>query len=504
MRGSTPVRDGLAEFRERLSGGVGPAVRRGRPADWRVRDAAALATVWPPSLGEVLPTIRRDPWDDGPRTGQVIDDLAASLGGSRGLAAAVLFAPADVLGSVSIGGGQRWSAVHSWIALCWIAEAAWRTVSTASLMMDPAFAVGDDELLRPLAARLRFLTLSEPMRWRAQQPRAWWADVQDLEFGDSGLVDRVFGEESWNLLNGRFRESRRVWLECLDSYQSHPFLAQAKPGEMEAELSALVFRHPRGRTPLGASHAPLAQPAPLTAEDLAVADEVSERHLLPRFDLRAVIGLALYDSRRWHRAARSVAGVAVVAAALCAVALAARLRVQAAVVAAAVCYVMVGTGVVAFGSRWAALWLLRLPAAGAVGLFALLSLLPGGWLHTPHAGWAACAALAGAAYGYLVIEARNHGVAPLAALGRSAGVAMIGSVHALLVSLIGLVAVAPAFVGQGGALAALWRHPGYGHAGMIVLLATTWCLAVGVFSQILWDDRPITAPLAHLQWRSGR
>ena len=28
-------------------------------------------------------------------------------------------------------------------------------------------------------------------------------------------------------------------------------------------------------------------------------------------------------------------------------------------------------------------------------------------------------------------------------------------------------------------------------------------LAAGVFSQILWDDRPITAPLAHLRWRRG-
>ena len=33
-------------------------------------------------------------------------------------------------------------------------------------------------------------------------------------------------------------------------------------------------------------------------------------------------------------------------------------------------------------------------------------------------------------------------------------------------------------------------------------LALGGCLAVGVFSQILWDDRPITAPLAHLSWRN--
>src|SRR2546421_5264631 len=45
-----------------------------------------------------------------------------------------------------------------------------------------------------------------------------------------------------------------------------------------------------------------------------------------------------------------------------------------------------------------------------------------------------------------------------------------------------------AFVGQD--IAALWRHPGYARAGMDLALATAWCLAVGVFSQILWEDTP--------------
>ena len=81
-------------------------------------------------------------------------------------------------------------------------------------------------------------------------------------------------------------------------------------------------------------------------------------------------------------------------------------------------------------------------------------------------------------------------------------VTAIGGAHALMVSLVGLVAVAPAFVASGQSLAHLWHRPGYGHAGMVLLLATAWCLAVGVFSQILWDDRPITSPLAHMAWRS--
>jgi hypothetical protein len=71
-----------------------------------------------------------------------------------------------------------------------------------------------------------------------------------------------------------------------------------------------------------------------------------------------------------------------------------------------------------------------------------------------------------------------------------------------MVSLIGLVIVAPAFVSGGRQLAAVWHRPGYGHAGLLLALATAWCLAVGVFAQVLWEDRPITASLAHLSWRS--
>jgi hypothetical protein len=74
----------------------------------------------------------------------------------------------------------------------------------------------------------------------------------------------------------------------------------------------------------------------------------------------------------------------------------------------------------------------------------------------------------------------------------------------VMVSLIGLVAVAPAFASPAGRLGGIWRQPGYGRAGLLLALAAAWCLAVGVFSQILWEDRPITAALAHLSWRRGR
>ncbi|MGV2386263.1 MAG UNVERIFIED_CONTAM: hypothetical protein LOD86_13500, partial [Thermobifida fusca] len=53
---------------------------------------------------------------------------------------------------------------------------------------------------------------------------------------------------------------------------------------------------------------------------------------------------------------------------------------------------------------------------------------------------------------------------------------------------------------NGAELAQGWAA--HSRAGVITLVqATAWCLAAGVFSQILWDDRPITAPLTHTRWR---
>ena len=77
-----------------------------------------------------------------------------------------------------------------------------------------------------------------------------------------------------------------------------------------------------------------------------------------------------------------------------------------------------------------------------------------------------------------------------------------------MVSLIGLVAVAPAFVAAAPQLAALWRHPGYGHAGMVLALAAAWCLAVGcVLSDLVGrpaDHRAAGAPELAEEVKEGR
>jgi hypothetical protein len=503
---SSDADGGLDGLMARLQQGACRAAQRSRPADWEFRDEITMANEWPASVFAPLADIRDVPWPDPGGPAQAIAALTAALRTAPALLATLLFSPGTVLAHVLAsfsrpGTNGDPGLADAWIALCWAAEGAWDAV-TQGLPAEAGYGASDTELLRPLAARLRFLVLSEPMRWRGQDG-AWWAWEPDQVFGGSGVLDRALGERSWGLVVGWCQEARRIWQRCLDADQSQPLLSQARPGELEAELQALGFCEQVRRAPLVLSVRPLAEQAPATAEDKAVADEIIERHLLPRFDVAGAAVLGLYDDSHRRRLARTAATATVALTGLAAVACAASLEIKPAAALAAAFYVLIGAGVVAYGSVWAAPWLLRLPAAAAVGIIALVSILPGGLLGTPHLGWLAALALTAAACGYLVVQARNHGVAGRS-LWRAVAVAAIGAAHALMVSLIGLVVVAPAFVADGGELALTWHHPRYGHAGTVLLLATAWCLAVGVFSQILWDDRPITAPLAHLSWRSGR
>ncbi|QSB16755.1 hypothetical protein JQS43_11010 [Natronosporangium hydrolyticum] len=386
-----------------------------------------------------------------------------------------------------------------WMWTCWIAEATWLAVAETT--------PEESELLRPVAARLRFLALSEAFRGGPSANHGLWVDRSGDPAVDLGMV---FGTDTAHLVVLRCRQARWEWLRCLDEYQSQPLLAAAAPVEIESEIDSLVFRHPGPPlvTDLGVINN---ANAPLTADDEAVLDNVLERHLLPRMRLLRAIQAGTYSgtataprrpaaaaaalrwSRRW-------AGLLPLFGAGATLALAVRGDFPAAAVAAAASYTLLGALVVGFGRIWATVWLLRLPAAGAVGLFALLTLHPQ-WWQSPIGSWWAATTLATASFGYLLVEARNHGVAAWASITRALTLAVVGAGHAFLVVVIGLVAIAPALIEDGRALRDAWLHwPA--STGLATLgIGTAWCLAVGVFAQILWDDRPITAPLAHLRWR---
>jgi hypothetical protein len=509
----------LSALRDRLRSGLAGVADRSRSPDWAEDDAQALGDA---ALGAAVKALYQSlPRQPSTQTvDDLLEELAQVMRRRRAVLIAVLLSPDEILRRVpGDEPGDDRADLERWFALCWLAEAAWRAVTSGT--PGPGFADGDRDLLRPLAARLRFLALSEPLRHRPARAGIW---ARGHGHGAYGRAATVFGTRGWNTLVDRCREARHTWKGFFDAYESHPFLATALPGELEEELTRLIFAGDRHGTVLVVSIRPLSAPAHPNAEDRAVLADAVDLHLLPRFRLGKVISLgcpapvtagsgpapepahelshrpAVADPAETARSRRVLAAL-VLLAGLTAVAATALSWVRPAALAAAlVAYVLIGAGAIWFDRAWTAMWLLRLPAASTVGFLVLIT-LPEDWWQRPTPLTAA-PILASAAYGYLAIEARNHGVAPLAAIARAAAVWTIGAGHAFLVSLIGLAGVAPAFAANGSGL---WSSPSTsGVPGAVLLLATSWCLAVGVFSQILWDDRPITAPLAHLRWRAER
>jgi hypothetical protein len=159
--------------------------------------------------------------------------------------------------------------------------------------------------------------------------------------------------------------------------------------------------------------------------------------------------------------------------------------------------------------------LLRVPAAAAAGQALLLSLTPRWWLAP--SGWTIGAAMLLAVTAYVMVEARLHGAGRWFAFWRAGIVATIGALYSFVLSLVFLGHVVPAMGEQGGCLGGWWTADplaplpldaecgaDLGQAAAawpagVLLLMTGWSLAVGVAAQILWDDRPLTAPLGRLR-----
>lgn len=491
MSTSTPLPPELHAFRSRLAAGVLPAARATRPGDWETRDSDAFkAADIVPLLGPLLPLEGAAHVDRG-NVEEALDRVELC----RTRLITLLFSPDHVLETVAsafVTEGHIPEPARVWSWMCWITEAAHRHLHTST--------APDAYLMRPLAHRLRFLVLSEPFRHRRDP--VWAGDPGE----SADPCGNAFGHRTWSLLALRAEEARRDWLATLNTYQSSPLLSGVGSDALDAELVLTVADGWSRRSRFSISHRPLDEPAGPTVRDNAVLGHIVHRHLLPRFRILHVARLAPPAGRdRWRAAVLALASAAVLTAAVGGFASGHWFHTGAAL--AGLTYVVLITGVVKQGPLWAAQWLLRYPAAAAFGLFALLA-LPMNWWSDPHPRWGvAAAALVVGAFGYLVVEVRNHNVSGRQALRRAFGVLLAGAVHAFLLSLVVLVCVAATYTeadpdGAGRiSLHHLWHTTGL--AWQVLALATAWSLAVGVFSQILWDDRPITAPLAHLTWNDG-
>ncbi|KXK59002.1 hypothetical protein AWW66_26595 [Micromonospora rosaria] len=309
----------------------------------------------------------------------------------------------------------------------------------------------------------------------------------------------------------RARQARQDWLDVLDTADDHSLLHQDISTETDARDLVTVPVNPRR---LDTGH-------PITGDpvDAGVWRHCVRAHLLPRFSVGTAWQVAWRLSDRTARVATVLAGAAFLAALLLLTAGAARWwphqaagLVTAATAAAGAGYAAVITAAVREpGASWP--WLLRQPASAMLGVVALTALHPDWWSNLDGTrALGATTVLAALATGYLVVEAVNHGVHRSRLLLRRVGaVAALGAVHATLVGATALRWLTPALsetASTTGRLDCLWSAtgcpPGTIAPGYVFALAAAWCYAAGVFSQILWDDQPYTAPLAHLAWTTRR
>ncbi|WP_017580430.1 hypothetical protein [Nocardiopsis valliformis] len=521
----------------RLNAGVGPIADSDRAAHAVGNDCAAWKD---PGLRKVLRSLYNSQRSSSllpglPGARRDLADLLADPG-SEHIVRALLYNPGRLLEvmlpNLLLSKGATVSesqALRMWAVLSVCVETLWEHVTGEG--------GAAHRHLAPLAARTRFLALSEPFRHQGTETWQKWWKVETLK--------KVFGHShTWVPLVRRAREARDVWRGHLDRYQSLPLFDHAPPSAVEEEIRWLAFQEPArqhvfsegGRFQFttrvySGGPLPLSEPIPRgsdtdqevkppepNAADRALLGETVERHLLPRFAVLASWSavLGLYQHPRYKGALRMywllllslIAALGLVASALWTN----WITIPQSLIGIAVFYGVIGAGSLFLGRVWAMPLLLRLPAAGAVGLIILVAFHPS-WWERATTGWLLPTVLGGAALGYLLIETRNHNTgsaardwtAPLILAGRALAVAATGLVHSLFVAVVGMVAVTTVFGEGGDELLKVWEGTlTDGDPVAILLAATFWCLAAGVFSQILWDDQPITAPLSHRRWRDER
>jgi len=370
------------------------------------------------------------------------------------------------------------------------------------------------------AARLRFAvwTLPPRMNWRE-----WRSLTLEWSWSPGGHI-----ELSREMVLAEARAARDDWLAQLNAWEDDPWLAarhQRKPAKLESDLRWLTTIWPRSRPgkpawPGSGGYLTL-EPGGVQNRGAyrRVATDIAELHWLPRGSLRSATAVLLPRHRvtrflPWLFPLAALGVVGIFIGTLVVGAYWVATLVQVAVCSA---LVLLALGLVVAGampSRLIGLALLRIPAAAAVGQVVLLSLTPRWWL-APQ-GWTIGAALLGIALLYLVLESRLHGARRRWAYPRGVVIAGIGALYAFVLSLVVLAFVAPSVAERGECLAGWWLANPWsarpllercaelngGHAAApagVLLLMTGWSLAVGLAAQILWDDRPVTAPLGRLR-----
>ncbi len=392
-------------------------------------------------------------------------------------------------GDAESGVGRRLPAdpFHRWVLAVRLVEAVYPLLRTHLSDDLPA-----DREARTLAARTRFLLLSEPFRHSAGSAWAKW-----VEPSSGVLPDEVLGL--------RLARAAREWQDALLRYQSDP---SNFPWDARVELEArqLVWCDPTvaswrarwRRLPLADSTAASEEGARGQRSARMSGQERRHRILAREFFLpRFMLGDALVV-RGSHLRVLIFAVAAVVAAAGVAAwgAWQADGAEDAALTAVAWAGLALGVAVVA-GSLWLSPGVtyplcLRIPAVAALGAAALVTVNAGPWRD--GVAWPIILGMIALAYGYLVVEGRNHDLGVPAVLRRAFAVLSLGLVQSVLVASLLINYLAAEVTTRFAVpedLASVVR--------LIAFVAAAG-LVLGVLLQALWEARPITYPLAHLEW----
>ena len=352
-------------------------------------------------------------------------------------------------------------------------------------------------------ARTRWLLLSLPFRsgWDNRIPPL---DLSRINDGSGRILTLA-------------RQARGNWLEVLGQIDDYPQLKQDIAVETDAQdMAFLRITRERLKNANKDLNVPPRSRGDDTDRDLVGAEVdryVVGRLLLPRFALGRVWRV-VYGITDWKARAVGIFGAA--AAGLSAfIALIVGLADQhsgvlswAAFVAIAWYLVIAVAGTIWPSTAWP--WLMRQPASAAVGLLAIAIAPPDWWAGSGrqwHTALWAVLVLAGVGTGYLYFEAASQDVRGWSRAWRPLLVAVFGYLHAIMVAVIGLRLLLPEFAPRttsGPQLSCWWQAPGCGPdalpSWLIVLAAASWSFAAAVFLQIIWDDQPVTAPLAHASW----
>ncbi|MGV9678541.1 hypothetical protein ACWDSJ_24950 [Nocardia sp. NPDC003482] len=373
------------------------------------------------------------------------------------------------------------------------------------------------------AARLIFAVYSLPHRWPPTAPQPYPDDIVLPGASTATSVQRLLAET-------KVAAAQQEWKSYLDAAEDDPWLAPRYArtrDNLEPELWWLHNTWPptSGTPPWPASPAPLI----LRGGDdhYRVADDTAERWLERGSPWNAARALAPRHPRLLAGAftVAILAAAAVVAAVLAGSGHIARCLAAGEIIAGLL-------GAAALPPRFQALLMLRIPAAAAVGVGLLLTLTTSWWVT--HTAWWAGAGMLATATAYLILDARRHGASRLAMLYRGAGIALIGALYAFVLSTAALGWVVPRLGDHGDCLTGWWNHNPYqplpldtkaptidgvddkpdscakalraptaAAPAATLLLMTGWSLGFGLGAQILWDDRPVTAPLARQRRTRG-